>query len=46
MLAAAGLDVEFLPFDGPHTIPLEAIERVAALIRRVADQGAAPRGGS
>ena len=31
----AGLEVEFLPFDGPHTIPYEALERLAQLMRRV-----------
>jgi phospholipase/carboxylesterase len=35
VLKAAGLDVEFLPFDGPHTIPYEALERLAHLMRRV-----------
>jgi phospholipase/carboxylesterase len=35
LLKGAGLDVEFLPFDGPHTIPYEALERLALLMRRV-----------
>jgi phospholipase/carboxylesterase len=35
LLAKAGLEVEFLPFDGPHTIPFEALERLAHLMRRV-----------
>jgi phospholipase/carboxylesterase len=34
-LKGAGLEVEFVPFDGPHTIPYEALERLAALMRRV-----------
>jgi phospholipase/carboxylesterase len=29
MLKAAGANIEFLPFRGPHTIPLEALERTA-----------------
>jgi phospholipase/carboxylesterase len=32
MLRGAGLEVEFLPFDGEHGIPLEAVEGLAALI--------------
>jgi len=35
LLTGAGLDVEFLPFDGPHTIPYEALELLAQLMRRV-----------
>jgi phospholipase/carboxylesterase len=35
LLKGAGLEVEFLPFDGPHTIPYEALERLALLMRRV-----------
>ena len=35
LLKGGGLDVEFLPFDGPHTIPYEALERLALLMRRV-----------
>jgi phospholipase/carboxylesterase len=35
LLTEAGLDVDFLPFDGPHTIPFEALERLALLMRRV-----------
>jgi phospholipase/carboxylesterase len=35
LLTGAGLEVEFLPFDGPHTIPYEALERLAHLMRRV-----------
>jgi phospholipase/carboxylesterase len=31
----AGFDVEFIPFDGPHTIPLEGLQRLATLIRRI-----------
>jgi phospholipase/carboxylesterase len=36
LLTEAGLAVDFLPFDGPHTIPFEALERTAALMRRLA----------
>jgi phospholipase/carboxylesterase len=32
LLRAAGLDVEFLPFDGPHSIPEEALDRLGALL--------------
>jgi phospholipase/carboxylesterase len=32
LLAEAGLEVEFLPFDGEHTIPGEALGRVADLL--------------
>lgn len=35
MLTEAGLPVEFIPFDGPHTITYEALERLAQLMRRV-----------
>lgn len=35
LLTRAGLPVEFVPFDGPHTIPYEALERLALLMRRV-----------
>jgi phospholipase/carboxylesterase len=34
-LTAAGLKVDFIPFAGPHTIPFEALERLAALMRRL-----------
>jgi phospholipase/carboxylesterase len=34
-LVEAGLPVEFVPFDGPHTISIEGINRCAALMRRV-----------
>jgi phospholipase/carboxylesterase len=36
LLTAAGLDVDFLPFDGEHTIPLEALERVGDLLSQYA----------
>lgn len=32
MLADAGANVEFLPFDGQHTIPLEGLSRLAAVL--------------
>jgi phospholipase/carboxylesterase len=32
LLSGAGLKVDFLAFEGGHTIPLEAIDRLAALI--------------
>lgn len=32
LLTASGLDVEFIPFAGEHTIPLEALSRLAKLI--------------
>jgi len=35
LLTAAGLPVEFLPFDGMHTIPPEAVEHCAALLGRL-----------
>ncbi len=35
LMTRAGLEVEFFPFDGPHTIPYEALERLALLMRRV-----------
>ncbi len=36
MLEAAGHAVHFIGFDGPHTIPMEAIDGAAKLIERVA----------
>lgn len=35
LLIGAGLDVEFVPFDGEHTIPREGIQRLANLIDRL-----------
>jgi len=32
LLAEAGLDVDFLDFPGVHTIPMQAVERVATLL--------------
>jgi phospholipase/carboxylesterase len=32
LLEQAGLAVDFLPFDGPHTIPEEAVERLGTLL--------------
>lgn len=39
LLADAGLEVDFLPFDGVHTIPYEALHRFAALLERLAIDG-------
>jgi len=36
LLSAAGVAVDYLPFDGPHTIPFEALERAAVLLRELA----------
>lgn len=36
MLTTVGLKVDFLPFDGPHTIPFEALSRFARFIQRLA----------
>lgn len=33
MLTEAGLEVDFRPFDGPHTIPSEAVETFADLVK-------------
>ena len=35
LLRDGGLDVDFVPFDGGHTIPFEAIERLGALVADV-----------
>jgi phospholipase/carboxylesterase len=35
MLIAAGVDVEFLPFDGPHTVNLEMLGQVAVALREL-----------
>jgi phospholipase/carboxylesterase len=32
LLTAAGLSVEFIPFDGPHTVHPDALDRVAKLL--------------
>ena len=32
LLVEAGLRVDFLPFDGPHTIPLEAVDKLSTLL--------------
>lgn len=40
LLQEAGLEVDFIPFDGPHTIPPEAHRRMVRLLRRlVGDAG-------
>jgi phospholipase/carboxylesterase len=38
LLAGAGLEVNFLPFDGPHTIPEEALDRLGALLVSLLDR--------
>jgi phospholipase/carboxylesterase len=38
LLQEAGLEVEFLPFDGQHTIPEEALERLGALLLSLLDE--------
>jgi len=35
MLTDAGLSVEFVPFDGMHTIPPEALERFAKMLKQI-----------
>ena len=37
MLEESGLTVDFIPFDGPHTIPQEAILALVKLIQQVSD---------
>jgi len=32
LLTGAGLSVEFIPFDGPHTVHPDALDRVARLL--------------
>lgn len=34
LLATAGVAVELVPFDGGHTIPLEALQRASAVVRK------------
>lgn len=41
VLTEAGLEVEFLPFAGPHTIPYPALERLASLMQRICGERAA-----
>lgn len=36
LLTAGGLDVEFAPFDGQHTISMDGLQRLAAMIGRLA----------
>ncbi|MCG6156177.1 alpha/beta hydrolase [Rubinisphaera margarita] len=36
LLNASGQEVEFLPFNGPHTIPYEALNQTAALLKGLA----------
>ena len=33
LMTEAGMPVQFLPFDGPHTIPFAAVEQFAAFLR-------------
>ena len=35
LLTDAGFDVDFVPFAGPHTIPVEALQHFAALLSRL-----------
>jgi phospholipase/carboxylesterase len=37
LLTAAGLEVEFVPFEGPHTIPEQALDRLGALLTSLLD---------
>lgn len=37
LLTESGFDVEFMPFNGPHSIPPDALERTALLIRKCLD---------
>lgn len=41
-LETAGLPVDWCPFDGPHTIPPEAMDRAGAFLSRVLAPGDAP----
>jgi len=38
LLQESGLAVEFLPFDGPHTISEEALDRLGALLLSLLDK--------
>lgn len=42
LLQEAGLKVDFLPFDGPHTIPEEALTRLGALLVSLLDKKPSP----
>jgi phospholipase/carboxylesterase len=39
LLVESGLSVEFVAFDGPHTISMEGIDRCAALMRKAFGRG-------
>jgi phospholipase/carboxylesterase len=39
LLVRAGLDVEFVPFDGPHTIAWQALDRLGALLASLLERG-------
>lgn len=39
MWKVAGVPVHFFPFDGPHTLTIEAVDETAAAIRRMMDRG-------
>ena len=38
MLIEGGMSVEFIPFNGPHTIPMEAVEGFADLLDEIANK--------
>jgi phospholipase/carboxylesterase len=38
LFVAAGFDVDFIPFQGPHTIPASAMERMADMLEEIADR--------
>ena len=37
LLTEAGMQVDFVPFDGMHTIPLEALQKMSALLEGLTD---------
>lgn len=39
MFSEAGCEIEFLPFDGPHTISQKSLEKTVSLLDRLLDQG-------
>lgn len=39
LLTESGAEVEFIPFDGPHTIPPQGLERLAARLAELANGG-------
>jgi phospholipase/carboxylesterase len=38
MLIEGGMDVEFIPFNGPHTIPMEAVEGFADMLEEIVNK--------